>query len=116
MVTDLELEKAGYKKYGSNGITYPYSDFFYQKKVVDERGVKYFIAFVHYSHDAQLTESWMVGFNQNEPLHLRFDIHSHVSIDVAEFMCEKFWVTMCNSTYYEKYHIGDANKTVEETK
>jgi hypothetical protein len=107
MITEQELIDKGFRKYpNTDDVVFPYSDFFYQKKFVDDIGVKYFVEVVHYAVDTfsngnRLPESWMVHLNINEP-HMRFEQYRVDDLDYALERCETFFQTLdCN--HYEIY-------------
>jgi hypothetical protein len=105
MITEQELIDKGFRKHNSNDVVFPYSDFFYQRKFVDDVGVKYFVDVVHYPETGypngnKVDESWMIHQNINEP-HMRFDQHRIDDLDIALEKCEKFFQTM-GCEYYEK--------------
>lgn len=96
------LIKAGYKRYPENGIVFPFSDFFYQKKFTDSWGIKYFIEFVHYPavKGTFVGEGWMVVFrNENPPY--EFKVH-RIDKEIAfyEELVETLWKTL-KCDYYE---------------
>ena len=104
-MNEQELIDKGFRKWKSNDITFPHSDYFYQKKITDDGGVKYFVDVVHYPemqlhYGTKLEESWMVHLNINEP-QMRFDQH-RVSLEIALEKCEKFFQTM-GCEYYETF-------------
>jgi hypothetical protein len=110
MLTEQELIDKGFRKWKSNDISFPYSDFFFQKKFVDDVGVKYFVDVVHYPvkhypNGNIANESWKIHQNINEP-HMRFDQHDFESLDNALEKCEKFFQTM-GCEYYEKNYTED---------
>lgn len=101
------LESNGYKKYPATQFE-KYSDFFYQKKVCDEFGIKYFIEFIYYSggilpNGITFEGSFKAEININEP-HQTYSIH-HLNnlekIKDAEQKIEQFWLIL--GSYYEKY-------------
>jgi len=106
-MNEQELIDKGFRKFPSNDIIFPSSDYFYQKKFVENGwNVKYFVDVVHYPCEKfpngnECPESWMVHLNINEP-HMRFDQHRVESLDAALEKCEKFFQTM-GCEYYEKY-------------
>ena len=110
-VSEAFLLARGYLKHTASNITYPYSDFFMQKRFDDDKGKKYFIDFVHYSkvkpdapnNEPNNHESWMAGMRQNEPKFLEFKYHYPEDIVAVEDMVEKFWVEFCGSQYYEMF-------------
>jgi hypothetical protein len=100
-ITCAELEASGYVKHSATMFN-RYSDFFYQKKFRDDKGVKYFIEFVHYpaglGHVA-LPEAWMARLSNNEP-HMTVEIHRPISIADAERRFELFFQSQ-QCEYYE---------------
>lgn len=101
------LESNGYKKYPATQFE-KYSDFFYQKKVCDQFGIKYFIEFVYYSaarfgDGTTLNSSFKAEITINEP-HQTYSVH-HLNnlekIKDAEQKIEQFWLIL--GSYYEKY-------------
>jgi len=104
-MNDQELIDKGFRKWKSNDITFPRSDYFYQKKFVENGwNVKYFVDVVHYPektypNGTKFEEAWMVHLNINDPP-MRFDQHRVESLDIALEKCEKFFQTM-GCEYYE---------------
>ena len=105
------LENNEYRKYktnGNNDVTYPYSDYFYQKRIMDEKGIKYHIQFVYYApiseFEVNLEESWMLDLITNEPFYsLRkhhIELKTQEDLEKLEAECEKFW-TVFKCAYYE---------------
>lgn len=101
------LESNGYKKYAATPFE-KYADSFYQKKVCDEFGVKYFINFIHYSgarfgNGATLNDSIKAEIIINEP-HQTYSIHHLNTLDKikdSEQKIEQFWLIL--GSYYKKY-------------
>jgi hypothetical protein len=95
----------GYRKYPS-GISFKYSDYFYQKCFKDDKGKKYFIEFIYYSpikfsNENTVEENFMCHLNINEP-HMTFEQHHIKDVEEAEKKCELFFNIMgCN--YYERF-------------
>jgi len=83
-ITEAELVAAGYTRCSKNDHSFPYSDFFYQKKFRDAQGIKYFVELVHYSHsEGPVTEAWSSYMNINQP-HMTFQIHRPNSLATVE--------------------------------
>lgn len=99
-MTEKDLIKAGYKRYSDYSGLFRYSDFFYQKKVVDKKGTKYFIEMIHYSAHYKDSESWMCHLSTISP-HYTFEQHHVDDLKKCEKNCEKFFQTM-GCEYYEK--------------
>lgn len=107
MIAEKKLKKAGYHRHESNGICFPFADYFYQKKFTDAEGIRYFLEFVHYPaiEDADGNniggDTWKCSMNINSP-HMTFEQHGVDNIEKAESLCFMFWLALpCN--YYEKY-------------
>lgn len=106
MITEKKLKKAGYHRHESNGICFPFADYFYQKKFTDAEGIRYFLEFVHYpakeyGNGGVSHESWKCTMNINSP-HMTFEQHGVDDIEKAESLCLCFWRSM-HCDYYEKY-------------
>lgn len=107
MNTDILIER-GYKKWKSNHVLFPYSDFIYQRLISDCWGKKYYIDLVHYPSSnthgkATLPEAWDCVLNINFP-HQRF-CQYHIDLDKLneiEEKCELFFKTM-GCEYYELF-------------
>jgi len=102
------LKNHGYKFYPQTGVSFPYSDGFYQKKIEDDKGIKYFIEFVFYAetrypNGAKSNFGFMANLNVNEP-HQTYQIHNLNSLDKiveAEKKIELFWNIL--GSYYETF-------------
>jgi len=100
MITTKLLAASGYRPNKMCNPSFPYSDSFWQRKLTDENGIKYFIEFVHYPKGSGLKEAWMMNMNINEP-HCTFQIHRAGDINKAEVMCEEVW-RATGGIYYER--------------
>lgn len=98
-MNEQELIDKGFLKYQSNSVIFPCSDYFYQKRFSDEKGIKYFVDVVHYPKSEHLEESWMINMNIGEPF-MVFKQYGIKSLDIALEKCEKFFQTM-GCEYYE---------------
>lgn len=101
------LEENGYMFYLSNKIITPYSDFSYQKEFRDNKGIKYFIDFVHYPKIREgETESWMLDFRNNTPHYTfqqhRVELKNRNDLIKLEKKCELFFKSF-KCEYYELY-------------
>ena len=107
------LENNGYTKYKTNyknDIIYPYSDCFYQKRIVDEKGIRYHIQFIYYApivnFGTNLEEDWMLDLITNEPFYSfrkhHIELKTKENLEKLEAECEKFW-TVFKCAYYELY-------------
>jgi len=98
------LIKEGARKWKSNSITFPYSDYFYQVKVEDNLGIRYFIEFVHYSEVSMFTvidtgtknvipECWMINvkFNYRESVSYELQIHLNSVNIINDYDVEKIY-------------------------
>lgn len=106
MITEEALAKLGYRKYECTPPSFPHGDFFMQKRFTDDKGIKYFVEFVHYPpiafrNGSDWGEDWMAVLHVNEP-HMTFEQHRPISIEVAEKRVEAFFEKMC-CQYYETY-------------
>jgi hypothetical protein len=104
-MNEQELIDKGFRKWKSNDVIFPFSDYFYQKSFKDDNGIEYFVDVVHYSektcpNGTKSEEAWIVHLNINEP-RMRFDQYRVESLDIALEKCEKFFQTM-GCEYYEK--------------
>ena len=97
-VSCSNLEARGYRRFTPK-YTDKYNDFFYQKKFSDQKGIKYFLEFVHYPEFELIPQQWMLKLTNNEP-HMTFEIHKPISIDDAERRAELFFRTQ-ECEYYE---------------
>lgn len=104
MITSECLEAKGYRKHPSSEVIFPYSDYFYQRKVTDRLGICYFIEMVHYPKDDNdafpMDESWMCNLNIDDP-HCRFQQHRVEDLTMAEHRCSQVWEIL-GSPYYER--------------
>ena len=105
------LENNGYRKYKTNGkndVTYPFSECFYQKRVTDEKGIKYHIQLICYSASPELNlkQSWLLDFSINEPFYTFREhyvkLETQEDLEKLEKKCELFW-TVFKCEYYELY-------------
>ena len=100
------LKENNYNFYPQTGVSFPYSDGFYQKKIEDNKGIKYFIEFVFYAetrypNGAKANFGFMANLSIHEP-HQTHQIHHLNSLDKiieAEKKIEEFWKIFGN--YYE---------------
>jgi hypothetical protein len=100
---EQRLIKAGYKRFDA-GIWKEFTDFFYQKRFTDAKGIKYFIEFHHYPGKEPvgalfLEESWMAELNVNEP-NATFQLHRVDDAEDVEARIEAVWLAL-GSPYYE---------------
>ena len=103
-ITEQALLARGYRKFEAASVTMPYADYFYQKRIVDEAGTKYFIEVVHYPLKAEhrLPESWQCGMTvSGTGYHYEFKQHWATDIERCEQRCEVFFQTM-GCEYYER--------------
>ena len=104
MIAEEQLQKLDYRKWGPTAW-FPFCDFFYQRRVTDEQGIRYFIDVKHYPteiyHGVKVGGAWEVEMNINEPP-VRFAITHPESINEFESLCHKFW-EMMGKPYYELY-------------
>lgn len=105
MIGEEELLELGYKRYPGDQIIHPGSDFFYQKRVDDERGQKYFVNLYHYSaahypNGSTVPANWMAEMRTDDPF-LTFQIHYAQSIERVEELCERFFTQM-GCSYHEE--------------
>ncbi len=107
MINERVLTEAGYKKHKS-GASFPHSDFFYQKRFDGEKGIKYFIEFVHYAAEfigqSELREGWTLHWNNSEPWY-SFEAHrvNEGNLAALELIVDRIWVGL-KCEYYEKYN------------
>lgn len=104
MITDEELTKRGYRKFENRSrVTHEFSDYFWQKRFDDDKGIKYLIEFYHYPPLRQQVsdwlEPWMAELHINDP-HFTFQWHRPSSIADAEAKCETFFTSM-GCSYYD---------------
>jgi len=104
MITEDLLKIAGYKNDKRTASIKIYCDDFFQKKVADKTGTKYFINFWHYppheySNGAIIGGSWLFEMMLNEP-HCTFEIHRPTALEFCERKAEEFW-NMMGAVYYE---------------
>lgn len=91
---ETDLIASGYRKWPENSIVHPSADFFYQKGVRDNRGIKYFIEFVHYPVVCKLGEAWMVVWRSDEP-NYEFRVHyADQSIWFYEDLIGSLWKSL----------------------
>lgn len=100
-MSEQELLNAGYRMHVNSGVFHEPADFFFQKRLRDEHGTRYFINFYHYPAQMGMSESWMCSLHQNEP-HMTFEQHRVTSREEAERNCEVFWHQVAQGTYYER--------------
>lgn len=110
MIEKIEkyFQNNGYRNYPKNNIIHPHSDGSWQKKIGDEKGIRYFINFVFYSghtypNGIKTDDVFMAEIVNNEP-HQTYQIHHLDTVDKirdAENKIELFWKTF--GTYYENY-------------
>lgn len=114
-MTEQQLIDAGYKRCNHTEVSFPYADFFYQKRIRDARGIKYFIEFVHYApmdfkNNNIAPESWTLNWNNNEP-HYTFQAHKvDGSIGIYESMIDRLWLSL-GCEYYE---LNDGSRPKSE--
>ena len=110
------LINEGLRKWKSNSVTFPYSDYFYQIKIEDKIGIRYYVEFVHYPKIDNLQESWMVNCRLNDNkinLYISFvsaiDVQIHfIKVSTQEDMEKIFnklnsiWCSV-DSPYYEVF-------------
>lgn len=96
------LEYRGYVKYNQCYKVNSYSDYFYQKKISDNKGIKYFLNLLHWSN-VDRPDSWAMILQINEPFYV-FEQHNIElkDLDKLEEKCSLFFKTM-GCEYYEKY-------------
>ena len=104
-ITEKLLLENGYEKWKSNDVIFPYAECFYQKRIKDITGTKYFIDIIYYSdiNDAihTVNESYMGYLNINNP-HYIFNHHNLTDLKTFEDECATFFTTF-HCEYYEKY-------------
>lgn len=108
LINKENLIKAGYSEFQSvlngNNDFYLYS---YQKKVLDEIGVKYFIN-LNFFDMTEINEKLGIQFSSEVQFNLQneftFDVHGHynkeLTISELEMFYENIWKNM-NCKYYE---------------
>lgn len=96
------FELSGYKLYSNTG-SFTTSDGFYQKKIKNEVGIKYFIEFVIYSLDGKVIFMANLNINPTDIVeHQTYQIHRLTTLDQilqAEKNIESFWQNF--GDYYE---------------
>jgi hypothetical protein len=108
MIIDSKIENyfesSGYKFYSNTG-SFASSDGFYQKKIKNEVGIKYFIEFVVYSLDGRVIFMANLNINPTDVVeHQTYKIHHLTTLDKilqAEKNIESFWRTF--GDYYEVF-------------
>lgn len=107
-IEDVLIEK-GYKKYVSqSNSVFKMTDTLFQKKVVDDKGVRYFIDCWWYKEETingyTIPESWQfeVQFHGNEASQTMNVMLFEKDVDKAEQMFNDVW-TKLNLGYYEEY-------------
>ncbi len=99
-MTENNLISRGYVKY-KNNETYLYYDYFYQLKVKDSKGIKYFINIQHHPSIHGLAESYNCELRTNEPFYIFEQPYIKLDeLDEIEEKCEIFWQTF-KCEYYE---------------
>ncbi len=104
MITDKILKSNGYKKY--RDLLYNAKCLF-QKKIVDEHGIKYFISFYKYDYNPykNQTEYEIRVYNQAEKYRfecLWYAITYEMTVKEIEEEIEDVWKKM-GSHYYERW-------------
>lgn len=104
-----QLIERGYKKYVSkSNAVFKMTDTLFQKKVVDEKGILYFINCWWYKEDCvngnTIPESWQfeVQYSGNETSETMNVMLFEKDIDKAEQMFNDIW-TKLSLGYYEEY-------------
>lgn len=100
------LFSLGYQEFKSTFL-FRHADLFFQRRVEDDRGIKYFIDFVYYSPiEGKVGETWTCHLTINNP-HQTYEQHwlkTIEDVNRAIEKCELFFNTM-DCEYYEKYEI-----------
>lgn len=108
MITEQQLIDAKYTRYPTEYKDF--SDYFYQKKFIDLKGIRYFVEFLHYpillrakfrGQFANMNESFSMELHIEEPPST-FQLHSPISIQDAEEHAYRVWCVL-GSIYYEEY-------------
>lgn len=101
-----------WQRYFSNDINFRYSDYFYQKAIKYEKGVRYFIEIVHYSEILKqslppILEAWTVYVSfaidhrkRNDYIINHFDPSSEDDINIMFGELMRVWQAI-GSPYYE---------------
>lgn len=102
MITDKLLEERGYNKYKD----YLYhSDGLYQKRITDEKGIKYFIDIYKYEPEVEAieTEYNVVLISDTENYNLEVTLYGikDMTLDEIEEEVEKIWNSL-GCKYYEE--------------
>lgn len=102
MITDKLLEERGYNKY--NDYLY-HADCLYQKKIIDEKGIKYYINIYKYEPEVEAIETeYIVGLildTENYGLEVRLYGIKDMTLDEIEEEVEKIWNSL-GCKYYEE--------------
>lgn len=102
------FESQGYRYHHQTGISFPYSDGFWQKRFEDGAGIRYFLEFVYYSEKSGSPFAFMANLNNNGDgniFHQTYQQHHLNTIEKikqAEINAKNFWLTLGN--YYDLYH------------
>lgn len=105
-----QLIRKGYKKYVSQSNTvFKMTDTLFQKKVVDDKGVRYFINCWWYKEDCvnghTIPESWQfeVQYSANDASRTMNVTLFEKDIDKAEQMFDDMWTKLNLGYHEEKY-------------
>lgn len=109
VITQEQLKLAGYKPFTQNGLS-AYTNSYWQKRFVDEKGKKYFITIAEYDNSSYKELFELRGKYSFQP-EAQFESHgvtfniqmlSPESIEEMEAFFEKMWYNM-NCNYYEEF-------------
>lgn len=106
MITEQALEAMGFKRYEHTGsVPYQYADFFYQARIVDKKGTKYFLNFWHFPREDQIPEGWtaesILYTESNDPwFKMEFYVYPDTKIEHIMLDVESFW-DLAPCGYYE---------------
>jgi hypothetical protein len=101
-MTEKVLLNAGYREYEVPVID-QYANRFFQKKIKDAKGIKYYIDVYEY----ELNDTYDYEFilvSHTDRFWVRTKIYSidNMDLDEIEIVIENIW-KKCNFNYYEKY-------------
>lgn len=103
-MTDEVLLSSGYKEWEVNKLLHPYASKFFQKRIKDEEGTKYFIGVNKYIIDEHESYEYELYTEKEDEYAFRcliYGIETPMTIEEIEEEIENIWKNN-NFSYYEK--------------